>query len=495
MAISAQRGLLNGDFPLRYTNDFDVVLQPIFLYYTSIFYGAAGLVQIAIGLAPYTTILVSIATIALLTTLGIYATIRQLGGDPVSSGLAASTLPFSPYFLTDVFTRGAYAELTAWAAIPWVIWFFIRFCSEPAVKNALGLILTSALLIACHKIFFPWTLVWLTLIGLVVFGWMNIIRISPQLILCLLSALSLTAPYWANTMLLGSDLAILESAKTVGFQYLTENLNVLWPLTYTDASLSPQYSSFSLQLGPVVVVGVAAGLICFRTTTIFAVALATLLATLFACSLLGVVRVWAFLPVQLTAIQYPYRLLLFATTFGVITSGLAMAAARRFSGVLTYGVFGMLFALQVYSFWWVPKTVIPTTYIDSMTSTDSRDYVELNTPNELKNALIVKRSSIYASGNFATASISAPEETPAVLPVQFSRFLTVFINGQIVKSLNYEGLVSISLRKGTSEIYLRRDEPVSFLASSSIAAALFVLLIMITRRRSAQADIILVDQN
>ena len=114
LAASAQRALLEGDFPLQYANDYDITLRPIFLYYTPTYYGIAGLTQIITGLEPYRVMLILITVMALSATCGTYFTTRLLGGGPVMSGLAAATLPISPYFMTDIFARGAFAELSAW---------------------------------------------------------------------------------------------------------------------------------------------------------------------------------------------------------------------------------------------------------------------------------------------------------------------------------------------------------------------------------------------
>src|SRR6202048_2485585 len=171
LAASAQHALLNGDFPLQYANDFDIALRPIFLYYTPTYYGIAGLTQIITGLEPYRVMLILIIVMALSATCGTYFTARLLGGGPVMSGLAATTLPISPYFMTDIFARGAFAELSAWAVFPWMTYCFIKFCCRPQMQSGLLFILTTGLLIICHKIFFPWAVIWLALLGLLLFAY------------------------------------------------------------------------------------------------------------------------------------------------------------------------------------------------------------------------------------------------------------------------------------------------------------------------------------
>jgi hypothetical protein len=96
--------------------------------------------------------------------------------DPAS--LAAATLPFSPYFLTDVFARASLAELSAWAVFPWVLFFFVKFCREPRGLTGLSLILSAALFIMCHKIFLAWGAIMLVVFGLPFFGWRRMLTLT-----------------------------------------------------------------------------------------------------------------------------------------------------------------------------------------------------------------------------------------------------------------------------------------------------------------------------
>jgi hypothetical protein len=73
-----------------------------------------------------------------------------------------------------------------------------------------------------------------------------------------------------------------------------------------------------------------------------------------------------------------------------------------------------------------------------------------------------------------------------VLPVQYSRRLTTLINGKPSDISNSNGLVSIVLSAGTSNIYVRRDEPVGFLKGLGIAVAFIMALGFLLRRPSKQ---------
>lgn len=489
LAASAQHALLDGDFPLQYANDYDIALRPIFLYYTPTYYGIAGLTQIITGLEPYRVMLILITVMALSATCGTYFTTRLLGGGPVMSGLAAATLPISPYFMTDIFARGAFAELSAWAVFPWMAYSFIKFCCRPQMQSGLLFILTTGLLIICHKIFFPWAVIWLGLLGLFLFGFRRMLSLSPHFILCGSAALALTAPYWANAMLLGRSLSIVNTLNDGAFWPVTANLSVFSPVSYLHPSLVGGYKNFNLQLGPLIVLSAVASSCYFRSGQIRALVLTTAVIALFVCSFFNAFTFWKYLPVALLSIQFPYRLLMFATTFGTIVAGLVLTAIARDSRVYAYGTFGVALAILFASFWW--RVDISRTHVSQFYNADFAnggvDYFENNGPKPaLLNQAPLPRSLINASGNSVTAAISTVHGGSVVLPVQYSRRLITLINGKPSDISNSNGLVSIVLPAGTSNIYVRRDEPVGFVTGLGIAVALIMALGFLLRRPSKQ---------
>jgi hypothetical protein len=489
LAVSAQHALLDGDFPLQYANDFEITLRPIFLYYTPTYYGIAGLTQIITGLEPYRVMLILIAVMALSATCGTYFTTRLLGGGPVMSGLAAATLPISPYFMTDIFARGAFAELSAWAVFPWMAYCFIKFCCRPQMQSGLLFILATGLLIICHKIFFPWAVIWLALLGLFLFGFRRMLAISPHFILCGSAALGLTAPYWANAMLLGSSLNIMNTLNDAVFWPLTANLSVFSPLSYLHPSLVGRYRNFNLQLGPLIVLSAIASLFYFRKGQIRALVLTTAVIALFVCSFFNAFTFWKYLPVALLSIQFPYRLLMFATTFGTIAAGLVLTAVARDSRVYAYGTFCAALFLLFASFWWCVD--ISDTHVSQFYNVDFANpadvYFENDGPKPAAlNQAPLPRSLSNASGNSVTATISTNHAGSVVLPVQYSRRLTTLINSRPSDIANSNGLVSIVLPAGTSNIYIRRDEPVGFVTGLGIAVAMTMALGFLLRCPSKQ---------
>jgi hypothetical protein len=74
-----------------------------------------------------------------------------------------------------------------------------------------------------------------------------------------------------------------------------------------------------------------------------------------------------------------------------------------------------------------------------------------------------------------------------VLPVQYSRRLTTLVGDKPREISNASGLVSIALPAGTSNVYIRRDEPIGFLIGFSFAAAMGGALAFLLRNQRNQS--------
>jgi hypothetical protein len=489
LALSAQHALADGQFPLQFANDYAVALQPLFLYYTPVVFGLSAMIQMATGWDPYNSLLVVIGIIAAAATSGVYRIIRLLGGDKIAAGLASATLPFSPYFLTDVFARAALAELSAWALFPWVLFFFIKFCREPRALTGLSLILSSALFIMCHKIFLAWGAILLAVFGLSLFGWRRMFKLMPELCLCVLAALSLSAPYWLNAFIIAKSLNIGNTITAIVFPELTSNFRVFWPFSFTDPSIRELYRNFNLQLGPPTVAAMIVGLWYIREKrTVRAAWTATIVSTLFACSFFYASPIWSYFPTPLTAIQFPYRLLLFATTFGVILSGLVLSAFGRVYRPVAYAHSTLLTAL-LFGFWWVPS--VSGRNVGNLANlTELNDgYFETGDPiSTAQVTTIVDRDVVHSNGDKVTISTKFQHSGLGLLPVQYSRLLDATLNGQPAQIFNSRGLVAISVPAGPVEIKIHRVERIAFGASAIVGLGLIGILIVLLRLRPLNCD-------
>jgi hypothetical protein len=227
----------------------------------------------------------------------------------------------------------------------------------------------------------------------------------------------------------------------------------------------------------------------FRNGQIRALVLTTAVIALFVCSFFNAFTFWKYLPIALLSIQFPYRLLMFATTFGTIAAGLVLTAVARDSRVYAYGTFCAALALLFASFWWrvdISRTHVSQFYNVEFANTGDI-YFENDGPKPaVLNQAPLPRSLINASGNSVTAAISTIRGGSVALPVQYSRRLTTLINGKPSDISNSNGLASIVLPAGTSNIYVRRDEPVGFVTGLGIAVASIMALGFLLRRPSKQ---------
>jgi len=497
LSLSAYRSFAGQVFALEYANDYDVALQPVFLYYTPIVPAAGGVIQLATGLDPYRSVLIVVAAMALSTSCAIYFTSRLLGAGPMVSGCSAATVAFSPYFLTDVFARGALTELSAWAALPWVMFFLLKFCSRPRLGSGILLIASTALLILCHKIFLPWALILFALLSLMLFGFRRVLVLAPALALCVLGALAVTAAYWANALLMLPHLAVSTSINAPALAGLTANLNLFWPLPYMEELLASRYSAFYLQLGPLIMLCLALSLLYLGDFRVRAFMSLTLAASLVVCSFFVAQGGWNYLPTQLTAIQFPYRLLIFATTFGTILAALVFTSVARSSP--PYAAIGLAVAIaMLVGFYWSPSSVsgasVPTSEARSAAFA-SHDYYELDGPRPtVPVQSSVPRSAIKARGNAATATLQIEREGLAVLPVQYSRLLQVTVDGKAAEPFDSDGLVSLVLPAGTVGISIERHESVGLITGPCFAVAFIVALWLALRQfyrpRAPRAELI-----
>jgi hypothetical protein len=324
------------------------------------------------------------------------------------------------------------------------------------------------------------------LLGLFLFGFRRMLALSPHFILCGSAALGLTAPYWANAMLLGTSLNVVNTFNDAAFWPLTANLSVFSPLSYLHP-LVAGYKHFNLQLGPLIVFSAIASLFYFRNGQIRALVLTTAVIALVVCSFFNAFTLWKYLPVALLSIQFPYRLLMFATTFGTIAAGLVLTAVARDSRIYAYGTFCAALAFLFGSFWW--RVDISHTHVSQFYNVDFANtgdaYFENDGPRPaVLDQAPLPRSLINASGNSVTATISTNHAGSVALPVQYSRRLTALMNSKPSDISNSNGLVSIVLPAGTSNIYIRRDEPVGFVIGLGIGVAFTMALGFLLRRPS-----------
>jgi hypothetical protein len=335
--------------------------------------------------------------------------------------------------------------------------------------------------------FFPWAVIFLGVLGLSLMGFWRTLKLLPHLALATLVALAITAPYWANGLLISKQLLIPASFAGVGYAELSSWRALFSPIETTDPFVTNVFRRFNLQIGPIILAAICVAPLYARTSrAVLAVLAATIMSCLFVCSFFAFPNMWIYLPPQLAAVQFPYRLLIFATSFGLVLAGLVLSFSLRIHRSASWSTFAALCIFSVIQFWWTPTlsgaSVTEAARIGAPNG--SNDYFEVDRVPLSSPGAIVDRSLVKASGNQAELSFEA-QAGRYVLPVQYSRNLVANLNGKLAAIGNDKGLVSIELEAGKAEIHLARIEPVDFQTGALVAGTAFFMLTLLfwLRRR------------
>jgi uncharacterized membrane protein len=127
---------------------------PILNYYASLTYYLAEAFHLA-NLDYSTALMAGLALLVVLAGWGMFWLAKDIYGPGASWAalLAATAYMFAPYLLTNVFIRGAVAEVGAQAALPWVFWSLRRLLREPRPgRYLLPSVLSLAGLALSHNI-------------------------------------------------------------------------------------------------------------------------------------------------------------------------------------------------------------------------------------------------------------------------------------------------------------------------------------------------------
>jgi hypothetical protein len=127
---------------------------PVFDFYAPASYYVAEVLRLC-GLSHYLALLGAYIVFILLAGLGMYLLAEDVFGPGRSwPALAASAAyMYAPYFLTNVYVRGAYAEAAAMAVLPWIFWGARRLMrSEIPAPYALITALSLGLLALTHNV-------------------------------------------------------------------------------------------------------------------------------------------------------------------------------------------------------------------------------------------------------------------------------------------------------------------------------------------------------
>ena len=244
--------------------------------------------------------------------------------------LTSVAYTFFPYFLIDIYARGAIAEALAAALLPWLIWSLRRGLREPTITSVLWTALLSALLLVVHSL--------------------TLLMVAPVLIAyVLLELFSQSAParrsalrYVASSVLLGAGLSAIywlpfiaelnqvKMGKGIASIVAVFSDHFLAPAQLVQLSPFYQYhdAPFELALVPVAL-GIAAIVVAALTRhrlALFFGSVSILAAVTMSEPLRGV---WLAVPLA-TMVQYPWRVsILIGLGFSIAIGALPVVQVDR----------------------------------------------------------------------------------------------------------------------------------------------------------------------
>ncbi|MBI4789488.1 MAG: hypothetical protein HY782_20855 [Chloroflexi bacterium] len=124
---------------------------PVFNFYSPLAYYIAEALHL-LGLAIPAALIATCVFILAIGVTGAYALGRELYGSILSGLLTAAAYGFFPYFLLDLFVRGAVAEALGAAVLPWLVWSLRRAIVYRTLSSFLLAALSAAALIVSHNL-------------------------------------------------------------------------------------------------------------------------------------------------------------------------------------------------------------------------------------------------------------------------------------------------------------------------------------------------------
>jgi hypothetical protein len=139
-----------GDYlPIWSSEDFYGRGTPLPLYYHKAFYYVSGALLCGVG-SVKTAVLLTIAFWSAVGCSGVFAASRAAGNAFFPSFAAAASYPLLNYALFDWLIRGAMAEYSAYAVVPWLLRWCLLTLRDGRWRISLGPLM--ALLYCCHSV-------------------------------------------------------------------------------------------------------------------------------------------------------------------------------------------------------------------------------------------------------------------------------------------------------------------------------------------------------
>lgn len=333
--VQARLAIDEGQFPLRIAPwQHEGLRYPQFHFYSWLPYWISGqLHKHLFPENPWTALKCCYILAICFSGTWMYAAMRRLNLGESASLAAGFTYITAPYFLTNLYSRGAFTEAIAQAELPLLLWGLLTFqCgSRHHTPSAFAAIAVAVYLLACtHIITFAYGL----LFCLCFVFLLTVFRaLAPLRVILLVGGLAFGVMLAAHQLLpivTTPDLAVRSLLSSPMDMKRLSPLSLILSLGpaapyLTGGEFIPD---FWPQVGlPILFAACAAMLALTGGVRGLPVQSKTLLAALISFSLAvisasGTFDIWRYLPAEFAVIQFPYRLLTFTALFGAVIAGL-----------------------------------------------------------------------------------------------------------------------------------------------------------------------------
>ena len=341
--VEARAAIHEGQFPLRvlpWQNG--GTRYPLFQFYGNLPFTLAGLISLLPQAGPYSAWKWLTFLALLCGGCFTYRSSRLITRRPVVSLVAGAVYLTAPYLMTDLYARGAMAELVALCLLPAALFYTFRcFRSRRrAVRSVTTTAVAWSAIALTHNITYLYGVLF---VGALVLSYAGAGRRSVPRAVRLTAAGGLHAllvlwyfvPQWYAVKDLNISAGIADSPAWSAM--LTPPAVLLWPVCRTPAASTTP--GLGLQVGwPILASAVVAVLVLlFPARRIAGRGIAARLLVLFVFALFmawSPVDFWRYLPRPLHFVQFTYRLLGFVALFGSLLSAwvLAVTLPRKVPG-------------------------------------------------------------------------------------------------------------------------------------------------------------------
>ena len=310
---------------------------PIFQYY-GFMTGMSAYPFLKCGLNGIQAVAASVVFLRAVSLLVLYAAARRLGLSQPAAWLAMVLFALEPYSISNLYGRVAISEYHAHSLLPALLWGYALLQTGRYKTGFMVIVLTCVLLALAHNIFFLYGSAFFVL--LITASFLSV-RIRVHAAFALLTAVLIATFQWLPAFLSTSDLNINFFLKNPHYNgYLTDGSGLIGnyqPLGQHGGEIRYffTYSWWTL-------IGLF-GVLFFLPVRGARLSLG-LVGTLFLVISLGWFDVWSLLPRFTHALQFPYRLIPFASMVGCLGTA---AMLDRLSRPAVLGLFGIVATISI----------------------------------------------------------------------------------------------------------------------------------------------------